>query len=326
MPGMRLRFASACFLAALILLAGGLGHAADPSRVRVGYAPYATHLTAITGFSPQKRSFYKAFPKTRFDNRLFLQDSAALAALKKGEIDIVFVGATATVDARMRGEDIIVIARAANGGAILLSRVGSGVMWMSDFDGKRVAVPEAKSVEDVLLRYQLALNARRPVDRGGKVTLKPVVPTNELAAFQHATVDVACLPEPLGSVLERRSKATALLGSAGLYNSGDYASVVVVARRDYAKKNPEFLRAFRTAAKHITLDIAAHRDSYAPLFASEFERLAGQKLTLAESLAALKRTGFRSEIKTHDLQLLVNLLVVAGYHTKAQRLDGIIWP
>ena len=127
MPGMRLRFASAFFGSPLP--AGGW--TATAIRQAGVDTPYATHLTAIT--DSLRRNAHSTRRSRRRARQPSIPAETRLPLPQEGRNRHYLCRATAAVDAdgRRHHRD----ART-NGGAILLSRVGSGVMWISDFDGE----------------------------------------------------------------------------------------------------------------------------------------------------------------------------------------------
>ncbi len=320
-----LRFMKTLGAAAALLAAAGLARAGDPSVVRVGYFPNVTHATGIVGFSPQKHTYYKKFPSVRFDNKLFNAGPAAIEALRAGALDMSFMGAGPAVNAFLRGKDIVILTPCVTGGSTLLIRKGSGIRSVADLAGRKVAIPQVGNTQDVLLRYQLALNRLRPVDRGGSVNVLQQENADILSLFQRNQLDAACVPEPWGSRLQKEAGATVLMDWRQLFANGDYPTTVLVARKDFADRNADFVRRFVKVTNSITSDIAARTQGYAPMLNSEIKRLSGKGLSGDIITAALKRCRFTTKLSQHDLHVFENLLVVAGFQKDAVPLDGILW-
>jgi NitT/TauT family transport system substrate-binding protein len=297
----------------------------NPHTVRVGYAPNLTHAVAIVGFCPQKRSYYKAFPGVAFNNRLFLAGPAAIDALRARQIDLAFVGPGSAIADFVRTRDIVVLTNTAAGGTVLVARSGVSIRKVSDLQHRKVAVPRKVNTQDVLLRYQLALNGLRPDDRDGKVIIIPLDNQDLLGVFLQKKIDAACVPEPWGSWLQVAAGAHVVVGSGEMFNEGDYPATLLVARKDFADANPQFVRRFRDVTREITLDIARHKMAYAPILQSEVKRLSGCSMPEKVIANALKRCRFTTSLSTqHDLAVFAGLVDVAGYLPAGSKLDGII--
>ena len=306
--------------AAVIVPAG----ADNPRTVRVGYAPNITDAVGIVGFSPQKRSYYKAFPGVAFNNRLFLAGPAAIDAMRNNEIDMTFVDGGAAIAAFSRAPNILVLTGTAAGGTVLVSRKGSGLTSASGLQRKKVAVPQFGCAQDTLLRFLLALSGLRAEDKGGKVAVMAIENPELLALFLQKKLDAACVPEPWGSYLVKEAGATVILGSGQMFNEGDYPATVLVARKAFADANPRFVRRFRDVTREIAASISRHKMGYVPLLQSEMKRLSGRTMSAATIASALKRTRFTTRANTHDLAVFAKLVDVAGYLTPGAKLDGIM--
>jgi NitT/TauT family transport system substrate-binding protein len=178
----------------------------------------------------------------------------------------------------------------------------------------------------VLLRYQLADNGLRSTEDGGTVTVQTIENANLLPLFQRGQLDAACLPEPWASRLEREAGATVVLGSAQLFNGGQYSAALLVARKDFVTQHPEEARALARATDAITERIAKNPQAVAGRLASEIHRVSGKTVPEEDIRHALARCRFTNRIRQHDLSVFANLVEVAGYKKDpAASLDGILW-
>ncbi|HEY3415126.1 MAG TPA: ABC transporter substrate-binding protein [Armatimonadota bacterium] len=312
----------------LLLLAGAAlatpARADDPRTVRVGYAPSITDAVGIVGFSPQKRSYYKAFPGVTFNNRLFLAGPAVIEAMRRDEIDMAFVDGGAAISAFARSPDIVVLTGTTAGGTILVGRKGVAITAAAGLQGRKVAVPEIGCTQDTLLRFLLALNGLRAEDKGGKVAVMAIDNPELPGLFLQKKIDAACVPEPWGSYLVKEAGATVILGSGQMFNEGEYPATVLVARKAFADANPRFTRKFRDVTRRITLVISSQKMNYAPLLKSEMKRLSGRTMTDASITSGLKRCRFTTTANAHDMAVFAKLVDVAGYMPPGAKLDGIM--
>ena len=98
------------------------------------------------------------------------------------------------------------------------------------------------STQDISLRHLLHENGLKATDEGGTVTVLPIDPANMPAAFASSQVDAALVQEPWGAVMESQG-AKLIAGEKAIGNGGDYTTTVLVVSTDYAKKNPDAIKA-----------------------------------------------------------------------------------
>ena len=115
----------------LALLAGcGKNNATDQTVLRVGYFPNVTHAQGVIGATLTAESGDKGWFEQRLGNGITIQwfpynaGPSAMEALVAGSIDLTYVGPNPALNTyfRWRGDDVRVVAGAANGGAALLVR------------------------------------------------------------------------------------------------------------------------------------------------------------------------------------------------------------
>lgn len=324
---MQPRFPSRHKCTLILMAASAIGFPAradNPRTVRVGYAPNITDAVGIVGFSPQKRTYYNAFPNVTFNNRLFLAGPAAIEAMAKNEIDMAFVDGGAAIAAYSRTPDLVVLTGTTAGGTVLVGRKGSGITSVADLEGKRVAVPQDGSTQDTLLRFLLALNGIRPETKGGKVAVMAIENPELLGLFLGKKLDAACVPEPWGDYLVKEAGATVILGSGQIFNEGEYPATLLVARKKFADDNPRFVRKFREVTRDIAGRLTRQKLGYAPLLKSEMKRLSGRDMSADTIANSLKRCRFTTKTNAHDLAVFAKLVDVAGYLTPGAKLDGIM--
>jgi NitT/TauT family transport system substrate-binding protein len=314
--------------AALAGCSGGPARApkGGDAAVRLGYMPNVTHAAALIGLSDGKDGYAATLPKTVVRGTLFNAGPAIIEALRAGALDAAFIGPGPAITAYWRGKDVVILTNAVDGGSALVARAGSNVKSVKDLGGKKVSVPQVGNTQDVLLRYQLADNGLRSTEDGGTVTVQTIENANLLPLFQRGQLDAACLPEPWASRLEREAGATVVLGSAQLFNGGQYSAALLVARKDFVTQHPEEARALARATDAITERVAKNPQAVAGRLASEIHRVSGKTVPEEDIRHALARCRFTNRIRQHDLSVFANLVEVAGYKKDpAASLDGILW-
>jgi NitT/TauT family transport system substrate-binding protein len=319
-----MRIAFRLLLTALVFgAAGPAALAADV--IRVGYTPAATHATPVVGFSPQRLSYYKAFPGVRFPNRLHWTGDEAIASLRAGALDLAFVDAATAIRAWEKTPDIFVLAGAARGGVSVVSRKDIIFSFLYDARGRTIAVPQAGDIADVLFRYQMALNGLRSRETGGTVSIAAHRLSDLPGLFRSGRVDAACLAEPWAAWLQAQTGARLVAGPRELFAEGGYPTTLLVARRDWVIHNPETARRFIKATDQITREVARNNGWLAPLLASEMKRLGAPPVSEETMRKGVQRCRFTTDVSERDLQVFANLLNVSGYRKGNARLNGILW-
>ncbi len=302
------------------------GDAGGKPVVRVGFLPNVTQAVPLVGFSRERKTFEKAMPSVSVEPKVFNAGPGAIEAIRAGAVDMAYIGPAPAITAYWKGQDIVILAGSVSGGSVLVARPGVGIDSVADLAGKKVAVPQVGNTQDVLLRYQLALNGLRSAESGGKVTVQPIPNPDILALFQRGQLDAALVPEPWGSRMEREAGARVLLGSAEIFNEGRYPVTVLVARKDYAEQNPEIVKAFVEANRSLAEEIGRDPGAVAKLLVEETRRHTGQRVPEDDIRRALRRCQFTPEITQHSVHVFANLVEVAGYKTDiTASLDGILW-
>jgi len=320
--------AGLAFLVVLAVLLAGCGGEALGGRqkVRVGFIPEVGQAVPLVGYSRERGVFEKDMPDLSLQHKAFRTGAEVVAALRAGDLDMAFVGPAPVITAFWERGDIVILAGSTSGGDILLARPGAKVASVTDLSGKTVAVRELGSTEDVLLRFQMALNGLRSKDAGGKVDIQAMEGKDIVAKLVDGQIDAACVSEPWASRLEREAGATVLLGSAEIFNEGRYPGAVLVARKDFAEANPATVQAFADSAKNLAEAVGKDPESYVSVLAREIRSHSGDRVTEEEVRRSLKRCRFTPQVTQHEVHVFANLIEVAGYkQDMTASLDGVLW-
>lgn len=177
--------------------------------------------------------------------RTFVAGPELMEALLAGHVDVGYVGPVPAVNAYLRSDGAVrLVAGSTSGGALLVTRPGVSVRRPADLAGLRVAVPQVGNTQDVALRWTLREAGLKPLERGGTVRVVPVPPAQAAPLMERGEVDAAWVPEPWGSYLMHRSKASLGWDERELWPGGRFATIVVVARREALARRGEQVRAF----------------------------------------------------------------------------------
>ena len=96
-----------------------------PAQLRLGIFPNVTHAAGLVGL--QKGLIQKELGSTKLIVNEFANGSQVNEAFAAGAIDASYVGPGPAINAFLRGVPIQIYAGAANAGAVLVARSGSGV-------------------------------------------------------------------------------------------------------------------------------------------------------------------------------------------------------
>lgn len=268
------RVAVACAAAAVAIgAAAALGAApAEGESVRVAFLPSVSHAIPIVGL--ERGTFAGAMDPARIDALVLDSGTQAVQSLMAGSLDLAYVGPGPAVNAFVRsGGEVVILSGAAGGGVSLVARDGAGIAGIGGLDGMRVAVPQVANSQDVSLRHHLAAAGLSPADRGGTVMVIAAAGPEIHSLFSRGLLDAAWVPEPWATLLVETLGAERVLDESGLWEGGQFASVVLVARAGYVAEMPggaaSWLRAHNATAAWIAANPEGAREAYAAFASRE---------------------------------------------------------
>ena len=122
---------------------------AEDVTLRVGYFPNVTHAQGIIGSETTREGHgwfeQRLGPGVTVQWYAFNAGPSAMEAIFAGSIDLTYTGPNPVLNAyiRSRGDEIRVLAGAAEGGAALVVAGNGPIRQPADFKGKRIATPAA---------------------------------------------------------------------------------------------------------------------------------------------------------------------------------------
>ena len=121
---------------------------AEAAVLRVGHFPNVTHLQALVAHGMSRRGpgwFEPRLGGVKIEWFVYNAGPSAMEALFADSIDLTYVGPSPAINAyaRARGNDIRILAGAAEGGAALVVQPGANLLGPLDFRGKRLATPSS---------------------------------------------------------------------------------------------------------------------------------------------------------------------------------------
>jgi NitT/TauT family transport system substrate-binding protein len=228
--------------------------------IRFGHFPNITHAQGVIAHALSRKG--KGWFEQRLGPNVEIQwftynaGPSAMEAMFAGSLDLTYVGQGPALNAHFKsnGEEIRVIAGAANAGAALVVKSDSPIKTAADFRGKKIATPQLGNTQDISCRAWLKAQGFKVTQTGGDVTVLPTANPDQLPLFQNGSVDAVWTVEPWVTRLEREAKArvfledkdvitTWLVSSAKFLGSHrDLAKKIVAANAeltDWIQKNPD---------------------------------------------------------------------------------------
>ncbi|HZL44648.1 MAG TPA: ABC transporter substrate-binding protein [Opitutaceae bacterium] len=245
------------FLICFALLAAARAQA-EKIVLRVGYFPNVTHAQGVIGSQTTREGH------GWFEQRLgadvtvqwfaFNAGPSAMEAVFAGSIDLTYVGPNPALNAYIRsgGDEIRVLAGAAEGGAALVVSGDGRIKTAADFRGRKVATPQFGNTQDVAARAWLKQQGYKITQGGGEVFVLPTANPDQLALFASGQIDAVWTVEPWVSRLEQEAGGKVFLEQPAVVTTLLVSSVRLL------KEHPDLARKFRAAHGELTAWINAH--------------------------------------------------------------------
>jgi NitT/TauT family transport system substrate-binding protein len=285
----------AAFIGGLALCAQ-IAVAEEKTVIRFGHFPNITHAQGVVAhaLSRQGKGWFeqRLGPGTEIQWFTYNAGPSAMEAIFAGSLDLTYVGQGPALNAHLKsnGEEIRILAGAANGGAALVIKPDGPIKTAADFRGKKIATPQLGNTQDISCRAWLKAQGFNVTQTGGDVTVVPTNNPDQLALFQRGGVDAVWTVEPWVTRLERDAKAKIFLEDTNVITTWLACSVKFLnAHRDLAKK-------IVSANKELTDWIQAHPDEAQKLLISELKEETKADFPPDAVAQAWKRIRFTTEV------------------------------
>ncbi|MBI5690154.1 MAG: ABC transporter substrate-binding protein [Verrucomicrobia bacterium] len=309
----------------LFLLGSALAPAA-PVKLRVGYFPNLTHAQGLIGShsTRQQRGWFEQ----RLGRDVSLQwfpfnaGPSAMEGILAGSIDLTYVGPNPALNAyfRSQGEEIRVLAGAAEGGAALVVPGDGRIKLPSDFKGRRLATPQLGNTQDVAARAWLKQQGFRITLTGGDAFVVPTANPEQLSLFQQGRLDGVWTVEPWVSRLEMEARGRIFL------EQPEAVTTVLVASVRFLKVRPDLAAAFRAAHAELTTWINEHPGEAQAAVRTALAAETKRDLPAPLVASAWRRLHFTDRITQAQFERLVVEAQSVGFLRHAQPLDRLFRP
>lgn len=313
-------------MAAMVLLAGVFALAPAPARaitLRVGYFPNLTHAQGVIGAHGTREGRGWFEQKLGSDVTIqwfpFNAGPSAMEAIFAGSIDLTYVGPNPTLNAyiKSRGEEIRVLAGAAEGGAALVVAADGPLRGPEDFKGKRIASPQLGNTQDVAARAWLKKNGYRVTLTGGDVSVVPTPNPEQLALFRQRKVDAVWTVEPWVSRLELDA------GGRILVEQPEAVTTVLVASVKFLREQPAWAEKFVAAHRELTAWLSAHPDEARERVRAALSVEMRREMPAELAARAWPRLKFSADVTRGQFDVLVAEAQSVGFLRGAIPLDRL---
>src|SRR6184192_3094032 len=219
------------------------GRGEEKTVIRFGHFPNITHAQGVIAHALTRQG------KGWFEERLgpdveiqwftYNAGPSAMEAIFAGSLDLTYVGQGPALNAHFKanGEEIRILAGAANAGAALVIKSDSPIKTAADFRGKKIAPPQLGNTQDISCRAWLKAQGFKITQTGGDVIVLPTANPDQLPLFQNGGVDAVWTVEPWVTRLEREAKARVFLEDKDVITTWLVSTTKFLgSQRDLAKK------------------------------------------------------------------------------------------
>lgn len=316
-------FISALTMVVVLALSGEPSAAGEALRLRVGHFPNITHLQALVAhnLSRQGKGWFEArVPDLAIDWFVYNAGPGAVEAIFANSIDLTYVGPNPAINAYVKshGEEVRIVAGAADGGTALVVQSDLPFKMAADFKGRKIATPEFGNTQDVSARAWLVAGGLRITQTGGDAFVVPTANPDQLALFKTHQLDAVWTVEPWVSRLEIEA------GGKVLVDDRETVTTVLVASVRALATRRDLIRRFVAAHNELTDWINANRAEALKLARAEIE--AETHVQIGEALIerATKRIVFTAAVTRSALEIFLKSAQSVGFLRGATDLAKLV--
>ena len=305
-------------LLSLIILLGGTSWA-EPVVLRVGHFPNVTHAQGViahrNGWFEQRLG-----PDVKIQWFVYNAGPSAMEAIFANSIDLTYVGPSPALNAysKSRGDEVRILAGAANGGAALVVQPDGRIKVSADFRGKKVATPQLGNTQDVECRAWLTQQGFTITQLGGDVTVLPTANPDQLNLFKDQKVDAVWTVEPWVSRLEREANAKVFV------DQRETVTTVLVASAKFLREHRELAKKFAAAHAELTEWIQKNPTEAQKILREELTVETTRSIPSELIAQAWHRLDFTTRISAQSLLKFVKDAQAAGFMRGAPDFGRLI--
>jgi len=297
----------------------GLTVQAEPVVLRVGHFPNVTHAQGViahrNGWFEQRLG-----PDVKIQWFVYNAGPSAMEAIFANSIDLTYVGPSPALNAysKSRGDEVRILAGAANGGAALVVQPDGRIKVPADFRGKKVATPQLGNTQDVECRAWLTQQGFTITQLGGDVLVLPTANPDQLNLFKDQKIDAVWTVEPWVSRLEREANAKVFV------NQRETVTTVLVSSTKFLREHRELAKKFAAAHAELTEWIQKNPAEAQKILREELTAETTRPIPAELIAQAWQRLDFTTQIAVPALNKFVKDAQAAGFMRGAPDLGRLI--
>ena len=211
--------------------------AGGKQTLRIGVMANLTHAPLIAGLGSGRLA--RALAPVIVETRVFRAGPRVTEALIGGAIEVGTAGPAAVVVHHARHSKngaggLRILTGCCSGGASLVVGRTSGIEHPSDLRGKRVAVTQIGTTQDIALRVFLRDAGLRDTASGGDVTMLAISGATILDQMRRGELHGAWLPEPWATRIVTELRAVRLVDERDLWPERRFSTAVLASRAEDA--------------------------------------------------------------------------------------------
>ena len=240
---MKISYVIGIGLSAIVLMVAVLNSTSTDNsgnEIRVAFFPSISHVVPIVGI--ENNIFQENLTEQKIiEVKIFDSGPQVIESLFAKSIDLAYVGPGPIINGFLKsnGQDLKILAGAANGGASFIIQKDSGLDSIENFQGKRIASPQISNTQDVSLRHYLSTHGLEPVEKGGTVFVINISNPDIYTLFAKGDIDGAWVPEPWATILVEELDGVRLFNESQIWPEKKFSSVLLIGRTNFIEQNPE---------------------------------------------------------------------------------------
>ena len=293
------------------------------TKIRVGHFPNITHAQGVIAHALSRQG------KGRFEQRLgadikiewFVYNAgpSAMEAIFAKSIDLTYVGSGPALNAytKSNGQEIRLIAGAANGGSGLVVQSDQNLNVPSDFRGKKIATPQLGNTQDISCRAWLTEGGLKITQLGGDAQVLPTQNPDQLGLFRGKRIDAVWTVEPWLSRLEQEASGKVII------EEKEVATTILVSSVKFLNEQRDLAKKFAQAHAELTDWIIKNPEEAQRLIKAELLEETKSDMTPQVIASAWKRIVFTSETPRAAVEKFMQNSVRAGFIKTAPDLSKL---
>src|SRR5256714_12561715 len=293
------------------------------TKIRVGHFPNITHAQGVIAhaLSRQGKGWFeqRLGPDTKIEWFVYNAGPSAMEAIFAKSIDLSYVGSGPALNAytKSKGEEIRLIAGAANGGSGLVVQPDQNLNAPADFRGKKIATPQLGNTQDISCRAWLTEGGLKITQLGGDAQVLPTQNPDQLGLFRGSNIDAVWTVEPWLSRLEQEASGKVIV------EEKEVATTVLVSSVKFLNEQRDLAKKFAQAHAELTDWIVKNPEEAQRLIKAELMAETKSDMSPPVIAAAWKRIVLTAEMPRASVEKFMQNSLRAGFIKTAPDLSKL---